>query len=355
MARSKQGATATQGTKILLIGSLPPPIGGVTVSFEMMVNYYAGNPDMLLFDLSAVRRQSNRITLFFHLIIAAWRKIGQCDVVTLYCSHNGIATIGLLSLLFARIRGKAFIYRKPGGSDYLEGSKIRRWANAVVVHGADMFLAQTRQLVALAKSRGVKNVRWFPTTRIRNAKVISRNKCRRFIFVSQVREVKGVNELLKASRLIPGIIEIDVYGPNDDQIDIESWKTDYPRLHYCGSLAPNDVQPTMALYDALVLPTKWVAEGYPGAILEAFNVGLPVITTSCGGIPELVNESCGIIVPPGDVEELSKAMMKLYEDDQRYQLLVQGAIARGEDFNARHWLDIFAGYCIETRESSARK
>jgi len=57
---------------------------------------------------------------------------------------------------------------------------------------------------------------------------------------------------------------------------------------------------------ALLLPSY--AEGLPVVIMEAFAMGRPVISTTIAGIPELVDESCGWLVPPGEHEPLVAAM-----------------------------------------------
>lgn len=57
---------------------------------------------------------------------------------------------------------------------------------------------------------------------------------------------------------------------------------------------------------ALLLPSY--AEGLPVVIMEAFAMGRPVISTTIAGIPELVDESCGWLVPPGEHDALVAAM-----------------------------------------------
>jgi len=57
---------------------------------------------------------------------------------------------------------------------------------------------------------------------------------------------------------------------------------------------------------ALVLPS--FAEGLPIVIMEAFAIGRPVISTRIAGIPELLDETCGWIVEPGDVPALEAAL-----------------------------------------------
>ena len=68
------------------------------------------------------------------------------------------------------------------------------------------------------------------------------------------------------------------------------------------------------------------------AILEAMSCGTPVVTTRSGGIPEYVDESCGIMVEPGDVQAAADAIKHLSENPSRVEELGRGARARAEDF-----------------------
>lgn len=48
--------------------------------------------------------------------------------------------------------------------------------------------------------------------------------------------------------------------------------------------------------------------------IEALAARLPVVTTSIGGAVEILNESCGLLVPPGDVASLADALRRLIQD-----------------------------------------
>lgn len=62
---------------------------------------------------------------------------------------------------------------------------------------------------------------------------------------------------------------------------------------------------------ALVSPS--LAEGLPVTILEAFSAGRPVLSTQVAGIPELVDASCGWLVPPGSVDALAQGMLRVLQ------------------------------------------
>lgn len=65
--------------------------------------------------------------------------------------------------------------------------------------------------------------------------------------------------------------------------------------------------------DVVVLPS--LSENFPVVALEAMSSGKPVIASRVGGIPELVsNNKNGIIVSPGNVEQIVEALLRLLEN-----------------------------------------
>lgn len=68
----------------------------------------------------------------------------------------------------------------------------------------------------------------------------------------------------------------------------------------------------MRSIDVFVLPS--LTEGTPNAIIEAMAHGKPIVATAVGGIPDVVCEEVGILVPPNDPTALGAAMSKLAAD-----------------------------------------
>src|SRR5262249_13276946 len=64
------------------------------------------------------------------------------------------------------------------------------------------------------------------------------------------------------------------------------------------------------------------------AFVEALYAGLPVVTTALGGALEIVDESCGILVPPDDGAALQGVLRGLLADPERRRSLGQGGPAR---------------------------
>ncbi len=69
-------------------------------------------------------------------------------------------------------------------------------------------------------------------------------------------------------------------------------------------------------------------EGFSIAFTEAFQARLPVITSAIGGALELVDDSCGVLLPPGDVQALAGALRALIGDAERRRALGTAGQAR---------------------------
>ena len=82
----------------------------------------------------------------------------------------------------------------------------------------------------------------------------------------------------------------------------------------------------LRLADIFVHPS--LQEGLSNSLLEAMALGLPVVATRIGGIPEVVGEEGGLLIPPRDAETLAEAIMILLQDHSRRKDLGRTARAR---------------------------
>jgi glycosyltransferase involved in cell wall biosynthesis len=71
------------------------------------------------------------------------------------------------------------------------------------------------------------------------------------------------------------------------------------------------------------------------ALLEAAAAGVPIVASRTGGIPEMVDESSAVLVPPGDAEALGSAIASLLADPERRAALAVEAARRVRRFDIR--------------------
>jgi glycosyltransferase involved in cell wall biosynthesis len=119
-----------------------------------------------------------------------------------------------------------------------------------------------------------------------------------------------------------------------DQVDgatlrlISDARIVHPRVE-TGLLRPSQVGAELASAQVFVLPCRIAPngdrDGVPVAILEAMAAGLPVLTSAVSGIPEIVDEEVGWLVPPDDRQALVSALRAATDPDAR---TTRGAAAR---------------------------
>jgi glycosyltransferase involved in cell wall biosynthesis len=88
----------------------------------------------------------------------------------------------------------------------------------------------------------------------------------------------------------------------------------------------NNVAHVVRQFDMFVLPS--ITEGIPLALLEAMAAGLPAIATAVGGVPEVVTDDTGVLVPSGDPRALLEAMVDLVDHPEKRLRLGASAAAR---------------------------
>jgi glycosyltransferase involved in cell wall biosynthesis len=101
------------------------------------------------------------------------------------------------------------------------------------------------------------------------------------------------------------------------------------RVYLPGWQTAEQVHDLLDAADILFLPSHH--EGLPMAILEAMASGVAVVASPVGAIPDaIVDGESGLLVPCGDVDALSKAILRLLRDPALRQRLASNARARFE-------------------------
>ncbi|MGE5357850.1 MAG: glycosyltransferase family 4 protein [Bacteroidales bacterium] len=155
---------------------------------------------------------------------------------------------------------------------------------------------------------------------------------------------KGIHVLLEAARIaVAQVPELHVavlggtprHAPNDVlaglRNSVNAWRLG-TRIHFLGHVA--DAQRYVADADIALIPSV-CADGYPLAAVEALCLGVPVIASDVGGLPQLVRDGVdGLLFPPGDARALADALVSLARDPQRRHCMSQAAEAGRHRFDA---------------------
>ena len=151
------------------------------------------------------------------------------------------------------------------------------------------------------------------------------------VVVATLKEQKGHRYLVEAlASVVPQNPQVHAIfignGPLRTELESQAKERELDKhIHFLGNR--QDVPELLAASDLFVLPSLW--EGLPMALLEAMATGLPVIATKVSGTVQVViPDESGILVPPGDVEELAQSIGFLLHDPKRARSMGQAARQR---------------------------
>jgi glycosyltransferase involved in cell wall biosynthesis len=335
---------------ILLAGPLPPPIGGASISFRSLTEALGQRTDVSVSVVNTVGvrgRGLDAIVPLARLVGDLRRGLREADVCVLHVATSALHSMGPLTAILTHGSRTPLVIRKFAGTGVGAFGSARGFLSRWTLRRASLYLAQTKHLVEEARGVGIDHVRWFPNSRpmpVLPADPGDSRLCRKFVYLGHVREGKGILEIIDAAERFGGDVSVDVYGPLTYDIDASAFEG-LSRVHYRGVLETSEVPGRLAACDALLLPTRFATEGYPGAILEAYGAGLPVIVTELGAIPEIVDESTGLTIDPADADALYAAMRTLHDDPALCARLRAGVRAKRGEFSSEFWHERFVKLC----------
>ena len=145
--------------------------------------------------------------------------------------------------------------------------------------------------------------------------VISKLPGRYMLFCGRFSAEKGIDTLIAACRKLPEINFVFA-GSGDREQEILGLDNAYmPGFLHGGTL-----EQVIRKAEASICPSI-VYENCPFSVMESQIYSTPVIASNIGGIPELVDDSTGILVEPGDADELAEQIRLLWNDPKKIETM----------------------------------
>lgn len=294
--------------KIIFAGPLPfeGQVGGVVNLFLDLVNEVP-HPEKT-FDTNAKNywSQVSMVCSFSIMCVGAVLKKRE---VALHGTAKDFFILGSLLLIFNKLCGLKYHTRKFAGDFDIRFSGLPRpfqWVVSSFLRNSEGNFFETQALVSFFKKINPKTY-WFPNYRPSSDARTSEIFNGKFLFVGQVSTEKGLRDIFALNPLLPDTFAVDVYGPLIDISEDEFGG----KISYKGIIDRDQVYDLMSQYCALILPSY--REGYPGVVIEAYSVGLPVIVSRLPSLEEIVDESTGELVTVGKPKLFAEAMRGLGE------------------------------------------
>jgi glycosyltransferase involved in cell wall biosynthesis len=138
----------------------------------------------------------------------------------------------------------------------------------------------------------------------------------RFFFAGRLEEIKGIRDMLDVyASDRPGLGTLVLAGAGGElENEVIAVAERSRTIEYLGRLSRAEVLAQLRRSRAFLMPARW-HENNPMSVLEARAVGVPVICTDMGGLPEMVEHGVdGLVVPSGRPRALSDAIRQLSVD-----------------------------------------
>ena len=161
----------------------------------------------------------------------------------------------------------------------------------------------------------------------------------KILFVGRHIERKGICYLIEAAKYLPrDQFEIRIVGVGDlteelKKLASESATPNSAEIIFTGKLSPEALANEYKTANVFTLPaivdSKGDTEGLGVVLIEAMELGLPIVASNVGGIPDVVIDGeTGILVPEKDPEALANAYKRLASNPELISQLLAGAQKR---------------------------
>ena len=319
--------------RILFIVPLPPPIHGASLRNQSLINsallnsvfnidiipiqFIKDNQEMGKFSLLKIYKA---FRLFFSVVKSVLKH--KPNLVYLNMATFGFALYrDSIIVLLTKFLNKpiAIHLRTQKIKEQAENSRFKNWMFKFTFKNTSIIclsnnLSNDVRTVYHEKIHIVNNgIELFDTKNI-NIEERTNNKVR-FLFLSNLLKTKGVFDLIEATAQLSKITQ-------DFEVWIVGKNADLTIHDVCDHIAKHHLEGTVKVFEAVyndekikkyletdvfILPTHF--EAFPGVILEAMQMGLPIISTQEGAIPEIVDHmKNGIIISKKNTIQLANAM-----------------------------------------------
>ncbi len=358
-------AEKNKPVKILMVAPTLPIIGGQTVQAGRLLDKFQNEPSLVV-DLQPINpaffprlqkiKYLRTFLTSFKYIADLLLKVPRYDVIHIFsASYYSFVLATTPAVLCAKLFGKKTIlnYRSGEATDHL-----KTWKKTAIptIRLFDLIVAPSGYLVDVFAEHGLAAETIFNFVN-RERFHFRERKPLRPVFLSNRNfdALYNISCTLRAFALIQKKFpeaELIVVGDGEQKNELHrlSEELNLKNVEFSGAVAPEKMP---EIYDrADIYLNSPNIDNMPNSIIEAFSCGLPVISTNAGGIPYIVETGkTGLLVEINDHEALAQAAIKILEDDELAQNIINQAY---QDCQKYTWASV-RGQWLETYRELASK
>ena len=317
-----------------LVTPVAPPAGGMAIQAQKLVEHlrqeglavvvFATNPDFPRPFGWLMRVKGGRTFFRFFLYLYQLRRLRSVDIVhILGASHFYFFASVAPAVLLGKLFGKKVLLNYRGGEAAAFFAEYKKFV-ALTVNRADLIAVPSEFLREVfveqlgCRVEVLPNIADFEKFPFRQRTSFQP----KIVVARSLEPIYGHRVILQAfARLLddyPNAL-LRIAGEGSLKSELENVAADLgitEKVHFLGNLSVDELAGVYDNCDLMVNAST--ADNFPGALLEAFMCGLPVVTTDAGGIPCMVkNHENGVVCKVNDVRCLTEGMLYLLQNPHK--------------------------------------
>lgn len=285
-------------------------LDGQTVKTKILYEELISAGYQKIFCVDTYYNQVNKVKLLWETI----KCILLCEKIIILLSGNGMKIYFPMMYYAKKVLGKKIYHDVIGGN---LASYVERYPKyAKYLDSFDGNWVEFSKMKKELESLGIHNCVVIPNFKRLNtgeAKTsITETGENSFCMFSRVTEEKGVTDAIEAvceyNRQHKTQIVLNIWGPVDEKYREkfnDLLKKAGKSVNYLGCVDYSESVKVLTDHLALIFPTHWDGEGFPGTIVDAYTAGVPVIASDWNANAELVeNFQTGWVYPNEKINDL---------------------------------------------------
>ncbi|MEB3212344.1 MAG: glycosyltransferase family 4 protein [Leptolyngbyaceae bacterium] len=345
-------SSESQPIHVTMLGLGLDYMGGIASVENLIIDHCSGNT--LISHLPTHKQGSKiyNIKVFFMALLKLIIRLSSApvDIVHIHFAQRGSTWRSIILIWICKLFNKPMILHS-------HGSEFRLFFNSLNLRSKKIISTTFRQAEKFIVLSESWKAYYTETVGLKESSVItlmnpvkiptnvpprSDNPPITFIFLGRVGERKGAFDLIQAIAHLPSEIKekCNVLIAGDGETDKATELVTHLGLTNCvqilGWINTQKRDELLAQSHAFILPSY--NEGLPMSLLEAMGWELASIVTPVGGIPEVLKDQTnGLLVDPGDIDSIAKAIQTIVTEKEFREKLAQNARISVEDLDISNY------------------
>lgn len=333
-------------TKILLVGDIDlynTPYNGEKMKNQLFLRRFSQVCDKVIpiDTCNWKKRPWVLVYLVFCLLF-----IRPCKVVISSCDVSASKVIKFL--YYFRLQKNVYYWVVGGGFHHLiENGTL----GVKYYHYLRKVLVQSPEMQQKLEEIGLKNVMYVPNSKpVYNIEPDEREESLRFVFLSRIEPTKGCDVILNCAKRFNSVglkdkFNVAFYGTVDKDYKPfflgEVDRIENVSYHGLLNLTGKKGYEELSKHDVFVFPTFYENEGFPGAIIDAYIAGLPIIATDWHFNKQFVRECItGVMIPAKDEDALYVTMLDFIEGRYNLNEMKRQSLSEAQKYDANNVLSV---------------